>query len=104
MSGETLHTTGSAAAELEELRTEIAEVDSAILGLISRRTGLARQIGRVKTELGIPVLDPAREAAVVRAAAIRARAHDLSEDEVRHIFWQLIGLCRRAQQAGSTAP
>jgi monofunctional chorismate mutase len=90
-----------AGAPLEALRAEIARVDAEILGLVARRVELARSIGAVKAADGLPILDPAREATVVRSAGERARAAGLGEDEVRHLFWQLIGLCRRAQQEGS---
>jgi len=83
---------------LEELRREIAAVDREALELIARRVELARRVGRAKRAEGVATLDPQREAAVVRDAAVRAREAGLPVDEVRQIFWQLIGLCRRAQE------
>lgn len=82
---------------LNELRTAIGEVDSAIVALIAERTALARAIGQVKAEEGRPVTDPAREAAVVANAARLAREAGLPEEEVRTLFWQLVALARRAQ-------
>jgi chorismate mutase len=84
--------------ELGRLREEIERVDSAIIELISQRVALARQVGAAKQKAGMPTLDHAREAAVVRRAVDAAREAGLTfEDEIRQIFWQLIGLCRRAQ-------
>ena len=53
-----------------------------------------------KGVLGLPTLDPAREAAVVRRAGELARDAGLDGDDVRYIFWHLIGLSRRAQMEG----
>jgi chorismate mutase len=84
-------------AELDRLRDEIVEVDRAIVELIARRVGLARQVGPLKRALGMPTLDPPREAAIVRRASALAREAGLAEDDVRYIFWHLVGLSRRVQ-------
>lgn len=83
--------------ELETLREEIERVDRALIGLIAERVGLARRVGTAKRALELPTLDPAREAAVVRRAGTLAREVGLDDEDVRYIFWHLIGLSRRAQ-------
>jgi chorismate mutase len=83
--------------ELDRLRDEIVEVDRAIVGLIAQRVDLARQVGPLKRALGMPTLDPPREAAIVRRAGALAREAGLAEDDVRYIFWHLVGLSRRVQ-------
>jgi chorismate mutase len=85
--------------ELGRLRDEIERVDTSLIELIGRRVALARDIGVAKRALQLPTLDHAREAAVVRRAVDVARAAGLTcDDDIRQIFWQLIGLSRRAQQ------
>jgi chorismate mutase len=84
-------------ATLEDLRAEIEGIDRELIRLMARRVALARAAGVVKRELGMPALDPAREAAVVRHAGVLARQEGLSDEDVRYIFWHLIGLARRAQ-------
>ena len=87
--------------ELARLREEIEGIDDEIVRLIAERVRLARQVGSAKHSAGLATLDHAREATVVRRAVERARDAGLTEeDEVRQIFWQLIGLCRRAQANG----
>jgi chorismate mutase len=49
---------------------------------------------------GLPTLDPAREAEVIRRAASIAREHGLPDEKVRDIFWHIIGLSRGAQLEG----
>jgi chorismate mutase len=87
-------------AGLEELRARIEQIDRGIIALISERVRLARSIGRVKRGDGLPILDPTREAAVIRRAVEIAREHHIDEEDIREIYWHLIGLSRRAQLAG----
>ena len=92
----------SAAADaLHPLRTEIEQVDREIVALLARRMQLARRVGAVKREARLAIVDPAREAAVVRRAGEFARALDLPDDDVRLIFWQVIALARRTQAEGA---
>jgi chorismate mutase len=87
----------AAEEELARLRVEIERVDRTLIGLIAERVRLARQVGGAKRIVGLPTLDPAREAAVVRRAGALAREVELDDEDVRYIFWHLIGLSRRAQ-------
>ncbi|MBX7119744.1 MAG: chorismate mutase [Gemmatimonadaceae bacterium] len=86
-----------ALAELARIRDAIEQLDRDLVALVARRVGLARRVGAVKRAAGLPILDPPREAAVVRRAGVLAREAGLDDDEVRYLFWHLIGLSRRAQ-------
>lgn len=83
--------------DLAALRGEIERLDRDLITLISRRVELGRRVGAAKRAAGVPLLDPAREAAVVRRAGALAREAGLEDEDVRYIFWHLIGLSRRAQ-------
>jgi chorismate mutase len=87
-------------AELARLREKIEDIDRTLIELMAERVRLAREVGVAKRAAGLPTLDPAREAAVIRQAAELARDAGLADDEIRHIFWQVIGLSRRAQLEG----
>lgn len=82
---------------LTHLRDQLDQADSALVELLARRCGLARAIADVKTRAGLPIVDPAREAAVVRRAAEQARARAVDEEAVRRIFWSVIDLARRIE-------
>ena len=83
--------------ELRRIRDDIENIDRELIRLIRARVDLARQVGIAKREHGLPILDPAREAAIVRRAGELAREAGLADEDVRYLFWHLIGLSRRAQ-------
>lgn len=87
--------------DLAQLRGEIERVDRALINLIAERVRLARAIGAAKRAAGLPTLDPAREATIIRRSGTLAREAGLAEEDVREIFWHLVGLSRRAQLGSS---
>jgi prephenate dehydrogenase len=89
-----------AGVRLRELRERIEQIDRTLIDLIAERVGLAREVGTAKRALGLPTLDPAREAQVVRRAGELAREAGVGDEDVRYIFWHLIGLSRRVQMEG----
>jgi chorismate mutase len=88
---------GDAGEALRTRRGEIERIDREIVALIGERVRLSRGVALLKRALGMPVLDPPREAAVVRRAGTLAREGGIDDEDVRYLFWHLVGLCRRAQ-------
>jgi chorismate mutase len=86
-----------AAEELAALREEIERIDRALVAQIAERVRLAGRIGVAKLVLGLPTLDPRREAFVVRRAGELARDAGISDEDTRYLFWHLIAMSRRAQ-------
>ena len=83
---------------LEELRQRILAVDEELVELVGERKALVLEIGRVKGELGLPVLDPAREAAVVRRAGALAREKGVDEEMTRDVIWRIMASARAEQE------
>lgn len=83
---------------LETLRARILELDASLVRLVGERRRLVREIGRVKEAAGKPVMDPEREARVVRRAARIAREEGVDEEMVRDILWRIIASAREAQE------
>jgi len=83
--------------ELRVLREAIERVDDALIGLLAERQSLARRVGETKRAAGLAVVDPGREAGVVRRAAERARCAGLPPDAVRELFRRMIALSREQQ-------
>lgn len=93
------HQSGSdALTELAACRDEIERLDNEIIGLLARRIVLGKRTGALKQAAGLPILDPSREAAVIRRVTETARAGGLPVEPVREIFWQIVGMSRRAQE------
>jgi len=83
---------------LDDLRRRIIEVDEQLIRLIGERRALVLEVGRRKEELGLPVMDPGREAEVVRRAAARARELGVDEEMARDVVWRIIAAARAVQE------
>jgi chorismate mutase len=88
----------AAVAELARCRDEIERIDNEIITLLARRLTLGRRTGDLKRAAGMPILDPTREAAVIRRVTERARDAGLPPEAAREVFWQIVGMSRRAQE------
>ena len=86
-------------AELAECRGEIEALDRRLVALIAERVALGKRTATLKKAAGLPILDPQREAEVIRRAGVTAREHDLPVEAIREVFWHVVGLSRRAQEA-----
>ncbi len=84
-------------AELEALRDRIMRLDDEMIRLIGERRTVAIEIGRVKQKLDLPVLDPAREARVVRRVAESAREQGVDPELARDVIRRIISAARQAQ-------
>ena len=82
---------------LDELRDRIIELDDELIRLIGARRDVVLEIGRMKRELGLPVMDPAREARVVRRVAERSRELGVDEELTRDVIWRIISSARDTQ-------
>ncbi len=90
---------------LDVMRERIMALDEELVALIGRRRDLVLEIGRMKGELGLPVLDPRREAAVVKRAAQLSRELGVDEELTRDVIWRIISSAREAQRGeGSWGP
>ncbi len=85
-------------ARLDALRERILALDEEIIRLIGERRALVLEIGEVKEALGRPVMDPAREAAVVRRAAELSREMGVDEELTRDVIWRIVASAREAQE------
>lgn len=85
-------------ARLAALRERIIALDEELIRLVGERRDLVLEIGEIKSELDLPVLDPKREARVVRRAAELARSLDVDEELARDVIWRIIASAREAQE------
>lgn len=83
---------------LGELRTEIEEIDRALVELMAQRTYVAETIARVKDEEGLPTTDEAQERVVMERASENADRFDLEPEVIRDVFRLLIELNKSEQR------
>lgn len=88
---------GARSPELREAREHIDAIDREIVALLGRRAEIARRAARAKAALGRPVLDPAREAALIAERRAWAEEASVDPDCVDEIYRAILRLSRRAQ-------
>lgn len=85
---------------LEALRDEIDQIDAVIVRLLDSRARCAYTVGRLKHELGRPIYEPAREAAVL--AHVRqvneALGGPLDGDAISRLYERIMDEARRIQR------
>ena len=77
---------------LDDIRDEIDRLDAEIVKLLNERAARAVEIGDKKTQQGLPVRDPEREALIL------ARVRELNEGPLRdpmleQVYRQIIAAC-----------
>lgn len=90
-------TPAKAAALIKNLRSSIDKLDHQILKLINDRADLAGEIGKIKTEHGSEVFNPAREDEVLQNVAA-ANKGPLDVATVRAVFREIISGSRALQK------
>lgn len=74
---------------LEGLRKQIDSVDEKIFILLSKRMGIVREIGKVKKENNLSVLDKKRWDKILNSTLSKADTLNLSKDFIKK-FYNLI--------------
>jgi len=82
---------------LEAIRSEINAIDDGLIKLFVRRMEAAEKVAEVKRNSAAPVLDPARERAILSKVA-KAVGPDF-ENEARLLFTTLMSMSRGRQRA-----
>jgi chorismate mutase / prephenate dehydrogenase len=83
--------------ELEKCRAQLDALDADLIRLLARRIELGLEAAEIKRAMGLPIVDPEREASVIAHAREWAREAGLPESDVENVMRQLISLSRQAQ-------
>ena len=83
---------------LDELRTEIEDIDRELVELIARRTYIADTIAEVKAEQDLPTTDEGQEEKVMERAGANADKFDVDSNLVKAVFRLLIELNKVEQR------
>ncbi|NPA49878.1 MAG: prephenate dehydratase [Thermodesulfobacteria bacterium] len=84
-------------AKLKELRQKIDEIDRTILSCLKERYQIVKEVGALKRELGVSVLDLGRERAVIERILVE-NAGAFPEEALKAIFLEIVHTCRSAQE------
>jgi 3-deoxy-7-phosphoheptulonate synthase/chorismate mutase len=82
---------------LEQLRSEVEEINGALLDLLNRRADVVREIQAVKSREGIPTYVPERERAMLDALVARNRG-PFPDEAIRHLFKQIFAASVRLME------
>ncbi len=74
-------------SSLDRLRKSIDDIDSQLMTLLEERIRICKEIGKLKSNLGMPLRDENREKAILERAG-----------EFRLIFKQIIKECVKVQE------
>ncbi|MEG0780467.1 MAG: chorismate mutase [Oscillospiraceae bacterium] len=84
--------------ELESLRRALDDIDRQLVAIFERRMALSAQIGAVKGEKGLPVLDEKRRDAVLRGCVAGLDDPSLTP-YVETLYETILALsCRRQEE------
>jgi chorismate mutase len=82
--------------QLDQLRKRILDIDGELVRLLSERARLALEIGRIKSDLGIPLHDPDREREVLTNAK-RIPHIPIKSSQIEDLFVHILEICRDTQ-------
>lgn len=86
---------------VRELRERISAADRELLAAVNRRLELVSQLHAYKRERGYPLVDPAREDALVAELEL-GNGGPLSSDGLRRLYASLLDVIKR--EVGTGAP
>lgn len=85
--------------KIEDWRNRIDAMNDEIIALLNKRAVCAAEIGKLKKELGLPVLDASRENAVLEAVGEKAveAGGPLTAESVKKIFQSIMEETRKVE-------
>lgn len=85
---------------IDELRERIEGIDDDIVSLIGKRMDISREIGRIKSETGMPIIDSAVEAVVMERYRDLALKYGIDRDLMESVCKLIIEQSRKVQEKG----
>ena len=86
--------------EIDDWRKRIDDLNGELIALLNRRAVFATEIGKIKRSQGLPVLDPARESAVLECVKEKAAKSGgpLSPESIEQIFRVIMEETRKVEE------
>lgn len=76
--------------QLGVLRDEIDEIDSQLVSLLAKRRAVTTKVGQLKSEVGMPIFAPEREASLLKVRREQAISAGLSPELIEDILRRLM--------------
>ncbi len=83
--------------DIKAIRKRIDYIDEEIVKLLAERVKAAKDIGRLKKEKGLPIIDFKRENEIYSRVRSLAIENGLSPEDCEKIFKEIIQMCRKIQ-------
>ena len=84
--------------ELEQLRSQIDDIDSELLYLLSKRQEVVKLVGEYKIKRNIPVLDQVREDYLYEYHQKLSAKYNISFDFIRDLFSMIMEYSKKTQR------
>ena len=88
---------------VEDFRSRIDAIDAEIMKLLMDRVAVAREIGKVKSEIGVDVHDADREEWIL-ARVKELGSGQLPPDSTEAIYREIISMCKNVQSVNDERP
>lgn len=88
-------------SELNEARKKINKIDESVVKLLNERVATCKEIGKIKSNLNMEVLDMAREGQVLER--VTSSSIEAPPEGVRAVYKEVISMCRNVQRPTSVA-
>lgn len=82
--------------KIDDWRKRIDELNEELIALLNKRATFATEIGKIKKELGLPVLDQTRENAVLEKVGAMTKG-PLSPESIKEIFRTIMAETRKVE-------
>lgn len=83
-------TTSEFDAQLQLLRDDIDDIDTQLVNLLAKRRKVTTKVGELKSQVGMPIYAPEREAALLKVRREQAVEHGLSPDLIEDVLRRLM--------------
>ncbi len=83
---------------LTQCRNEIDELDHQLIELLAKRRAVTKRVGDIKSEVGMPIFSPEREASLFAARRVDAKNKGVSEDLIEDLLRRIIQDSYKSQE------
>ncbi|MEW6981591.1 bifunctional chorismate mutase/prephenate dehydrogenase [Colwelliaceae bacterium 6471] len=77
-------------AQLQLLRDDIDDIDTQLVNLLAKRRKVTTKVGELKSQVGMPIYAPEREAELLKVRREQAITHGLSPDLIEDVLRRLM--------------